>query len=167
MSNRARAAWIGGGLVLAAALFLFLRPDESDDATPAGGTTTAATDAESPASSGTLPTTAPLETQQTATTEPPAQTRPEPTAVNARIVVEDGRPAGGRAKRLKVKQGRTLDLTVTSDVADEVHIHGYDIARPLSPGRPTRVRFVADSTGRFEIELERTHVLIAELDVEP
>ena len=96
-----------------------------------------------------------------------ASSRPEPTAVNARIVVEGGRPAGGRPKRLNVKQGRTLNLTVTSDVADEVHIHGYDIARPVSPGRPTRFRFVASSTGRFEIELEEAHVLIAELDVEP
>ena len=164
MSNAARAAWIGVGLILVAGLFLFLRPDETDDA--AG--TTVETVATPPAPSrGTLPTTAPLETQPRPTQPPPTQTRPEPTAVNARIEVVGGRPAGGRPKRLKVTQGRTLLLTVTSDVADEVHVHGYDIARPVSPGRPTRIRFVASTTGRFEIELERAHVLIAELEVRP
>lgn len=170
MTNRARVAWIGVGLVLAVSMFLFLRPDESDDATWSADTVTAATVAEPRAtSSEPAPTTAPVETQPppTTATQPPTQARREPTAVSARIVVEGGRPVGGRPKRLKVKQGRTLDLTVTSDVADEVHIHGYDIARPVSPGRPTVIRFVAGSTGRFEIELEETHVLIAELDVEP
>jgi hypothetical protein len=161
VSNAARAALIAVGLILAAALFLFLRPDETDDA--AG--TTVATSPVPP--DGTVPTTAPLETEPPPTQPPPTQTRPEPTAVNARIEVVGGRPAGGRPKRLRVTQGRTLLLTVTSDVADEVHVHGYDIARPVSPGRPTRIRFVASTTGRFEIELEQSHVLLAELEVRP
>ena len=160
MSNAARAALIAVGLILAAALFLFLRPGETDDA--AG--TAVATSPVPP--DGTLPTTGPLETEPPPT-QPPTQTRPEPTAVNARIEVVGGRPAGGRPKRLRVTQGRTLLLTVTSDVADEVHVHGYDIARPVSPGRPTRIRFVATTTGRFEIELEQSHVLVAELEVRP
>ena len=164
MNNAARAAWIAIGVVLVAALFLLLRPDAAED----GAGTTAATIATGPAPpTGTLPTTAPLETQPSPTQPAPTQTQPEPTAVNARIEVVGGRPAGGRPKRLRVTQGRTLLLTVTSDVADEVHVHGYDIARPVSRGRPTRIRFVASTTGRFEIELERTHVLIAELEVRP
>jgi hypothetical protein len=161
VSKAARAAWIGVGLILVTALFLFLRPDETEDA---AGTTVATSPVPS---NGTPPTTAPLETQPPPTQPPPTQTRPEPTAVNARIAVVGGRPSGGRPKRLRVTQGRTLLLTVTSDVADEVHVHGYDIARPVSPGRPTRIRFVASTTGRFEIELEHAHVQIAELEVRP
>ena len=164
MSNAARAALIAVGLVLAAGLFLLLRPDETDDvAEPAPATVATA-----PAPPrGTLPTTAPLETQPPTTQPASTQTQPEPTAVNARIEIVGGRPAGGRPRRLTVKQGRTLLLTVTSDVADEIHVHGYDIARPVSPGRPTRIRFVATTTGRFEIELEERHVLVAELEVRP
>jgi hypothetical protein len=141
--------------MLAVLLFLLLRPESDDGAATAPTTTTSA---RAP-SADALPT-------ATAAAPPPTRMLPEPTAVNVRLVVEGGRPQGG-PRRLNVAQGRTVLLTVEADAPNEVHVHGYDVSRPVSPRQPTRIRFVADMTGRFEIELERTHVLIAELEVRP
>ena len=156
MSRLTRATWIGVGLMLAIVLFLLLRPEADDGAATAPATTEAA---EPPA----------VETAPAGTSAqpPPPQPEPEPTAVNVRLVVERGRPQGGRPRRLAVMQGRTIVLIVDADAPDEVHVHGYDISRPISPRQPTRIRFVADTAGRFVVELERTHVQIAELEVRP
>ena len=65
------------------------------------------------------------------------------------------------------RSGRDVVITVTSDVADEVHVHGYDLMADVAPGAPATIRFTADAPGRFEIELENTGVQIAELEVRP
>jgi hypothetical protein len=56
-------------------------------------------------------------------------------------------------------------LTVTSDVADEVHIHGYDHTLQLQANEPATLEFIAHIPGTFEIELEDSHQLLAELEV--
>jgi hypothetical protein len=58
-------------------------------------------------------------------------------------------------------------FTVTSDVAEEVHVHGYDILKEVAPGAPARFRFEATFEGIFEVELERSGEPILELRVEP
>ena len=81
-----------------------------------------------------------------------------------RITVEGGRPVGGIA-RPSVSQGDKFSLVVRSDVADHVHVHGYDVIDDVGPGAPARITVVADVPGRFEIELEELGVQIAELQV--
>ena len=66
-----------------------------------------------------------------------------------------------------VKQGDTVALVVTSDVADEIHLHGYDLKSNAGPGKTARIAFVAKIPGRFEIELEDHGVQIGDLEVEP
>ena len=56
-------------------------------------------------------------------------------------------------------------VTVTGDVTDEVHVHGYDLFAPIAPGQPATIRFDADIPGVFEVELEGSHVLILELEI--
>jgi hypothetical protein len=56
---------------------------------------------------------------------------------------------------------------VRADVSDHVHLHGYDIMRDVSPGRPARLRFRATIPGRFEVELEDRRLQIAQLEVRP
>ena len=58
-------------------------------------------------------------------------------------------------------------LVVTSDVADEVHLHGYDISRDVAAGGTARIAFRATIPGRFEVELEDRGVQIADMTVEP
>jgi hypothetical protein len=100
------------------------------------------------------------ETTDTTTTEPPAG----PTTV--RVVVEGGVPKGGIVRE-SVEKGDTVVLVVTSDVADEVHLHGYDLSRDVAAGGTARIRFKANIPGRFEVELEERRVPIAELTVNP
>ena len=75
-------------------------------------------------------------------------------------------PEGGIA-RDSVARGRIVVITVNSDVADEVHLHGYDLTADVAPGAPATIRFTADAPGRFELELEQSGVQIAELEVRP
>jgi hypothetical protein len=48
-----------------------------------------------------------------------------------------------------------------------VHLHGYDIERPVGPGEPATLRFRADLEGIFEMELHGSGTQIAELEVRP
>ena len=54
-----------------------------------------------------------------------------------------------------------------SDVADEIHIHGYDLKRDVAKGGSARFSFPATIEGRFEIELENAGTQIADLEVTP
>ena len=54
-----------------------------------------------------------------------------------------------------------------ADTEDEVHGHGYDVSAATTPGKPTKLGFVADIEGVFEIELENAGVEVARLMVEP
>ncbi|MBA3432689.1 MAG: hypothetical protein H0U08_01195 [Actinobacteria bacterium] len=69
--------------------------------------------------------------------------------------------------RKTVKKGDRVVIVVTSDVADHVHLHGYDIMRNVAAGGTARIWFRATLPGRFEVELEDRGVQIADLTVEP
>jgi len=103
-------------------------------------------------------TTTTTETTTTETTPPPAG----PTEI--RIVVVNGAPKGGIVRE-KVEKGDRVVLIVRSDVADHVHLHGYDIMRDVAPGQPARLPFKATIPGRFEVELEDRGVPIADISV--
>jgi nitrous oxide reductase len=147
-----KAALIAASLGLLLSLFLVLRPQDDKGAAP---TTSVAT------TTGAA-TTAPATTE----TEPPATTAPAPPdVVRIRIVV-----AGDTAptvRRFSVKQGREVELIVQSELADEVHVHGYDLMGDVAPGKPVTITFKATAPGRFEIELESRALQIAELEVRP
>jgi len=82
------------------------------------------------------------------------------------ITVVDGKPDGG-VKVLRYKKGDTVDLTVKSDTADEVHIHGYDLHKDVEKGGSVHFSFPATIDGEFEIELEEAKQQLASLRVEP
>jgi hypothetical protein len=83
-----------------------------------------------------------------------------------RVVVVDGKPRGG-VKRLSFDSGERVRFAVASDVADEVHVHGYDLSEDVSAGGVVRFSFPARIEGVFEVELEGRHEQIAELRVNP
>ena len=103
----------------------------------------------------------------TTETAPPSQTTTKAAPLPQRVivVVENGLPADGIV-RPKVRKGERVILVVSSDVADEVHVHGYDVSRPVAAGGTARLEFVASIPGRFEVELEERGVPIAELTVQ-
>ncbi|MBD0290495.1 MAG: hypothetical protein ICV74_04495, partial [Thermoleophilia bacterium] len=65
------------------------------------------------------------------------------------------------------RQGQRVVISVDSQLADEVHLHGYDLSTDVAPGQPARIEFRADTPGRFTIELEERGEEIAELRVTP
>ena len=73
----------------------------------------------------------------------------------------------GGIRRATVARNRRVVLLVRSDVADHVHLHGYDIMRDVAPGAPGRLGFRATVPGRFEVELEDRSLQIAEITVKP
>ena len=68
---------------------------------------------------------------------------------------------------ITVKQGDSLRFAVQSDVADGIHVHGYDIEKPVGAGGLVTFAFPAKIGGVFEVELEDRGVQIASLKVEP
>jgi hypothetical protein len=82
------------------------------------------------------------------------------------IAVEDGTPVGGVAE-IEVSKGEPVRLVVRADVADEVHVHGYDLFADVAPDKPAELEFTADADGVYEVELERSQTEIAALTVEP
>ena len=89
-------------------------------------------------------------------------------AADQRIEVQvSGGRVHGDTGRVPVAAGSHVTLVVTSDVADEVHVHGYDLMGDVAPGQPVTIAFKATAPGRFEIELEQRGVQIGELTVEP
>jgi heme/copper-type cytochrome/quinol oxidase subunit 2 len=64
-----------------------------------------------------------------------------------------------------VALGTPVTLVVTSDVADKVHVHGYDIEKDLTPGTPVTLQFDATVTGVFEVELHEADTVLLRLQV--
>lgn len=82
------------------------------------------------------------------------------------IVVENGEPVGG-VRELEYSAGDQIRFEVRSDVADEIHIHGYDLIEDVPAGGTASFSFPAEIEGIFEVELEDRAEQIAELRVNP
>lgn len=87
-----------------------------------------------------------------------------PAARTITVTVTHGKALGDTG-RITVPTNTPVTLVVTSDTADEVHVHGYDIEQELAPGTPTTLRFVANVPGVFEVELHKLDVVIVHLQV--
>jgi hypothetical protein len=153
-----------GAVIVVAALamglaFVLLRPEGADDAQPP--TTQATTQQTEPA-----PTDAERTTTDRAEKQPPARAERPRRPAETRVRVRSNQPVGG-VKRVVVREGQTVRFTVTADRTEEVHVHGYDLSRPVGPGRPARFRFPATLEGIFEVELEGAGVPVVELEVRP
>jgi hypothetical protein len=103
-------------------------------------------------------------------TEQPQETAPAEPPVT-RIRIEGGQVVGAPAD-IKVTKGDTVRIVVSADAHDDIHLHGYDIEKPVEPGQPARFNFKANIEGIFELE---SHVaedagrdpLVGKLTVEP
>lgn len=76
---------------------------------------------------------------------------------------------GGRAhtdsSRVDVTIGTVVRVEVRADVVEEVHVHGYDLVAPVSPGQPAVLEFAADIPGVFEVEAEHSGLELFQLRV--
>jgi hypothetical protein len=142
-SRAARLGVLGAAVVAAVVLFIVLQNDNGNSDDGGGSTTTGA-----------------AVTTGTATNAAP------PLDV---LTVRDGQPVGG-VKTLTFDKGDQVRFDVRLNApAEEVHVHGYEIAMPAERS-PVRFSFPAKLDGIFEIELHQldgAHEQIAELRVNP
>jgi hypothetical protein len=153
----ARIAVLVASVAAIVVLFLLLQPGGGDEPEPSPSPSTPST---------------PTETATATDTGGPSPTRsatpsaaPTPDVVEIEIEVEDGR-VDGRSE-YAVPVGERVRIEVRADVADEVHVHGYDLMADVSPGRPAVIAFRADAAGVFEVELEDAGKLLFRLRVAP
>jgi hypothetical protein len=69
------------------------------------------------------------------------------------------------ASRQRATLNQPVTVRVTSDLADEVHVHGYDKHVDVAAGRTAEVTFVANIPGVFEVELEKAKKVLFTLEV--
>jgi FtsP/CotA-like multicopper oxidase with cupredoxin domain len=89
--------------------------------------------------------------------------KPELTTI---VVGKDGKPVGGVAE-IDVHKGDEVRFRVKSAIAEEIHVHGYDLMKDVPAGGTVSFEFPAELEGIFEAELEGQAEQILELRVEP
>ena len=78
----------------------------------------------------------------------------------------DGEVVGG-VQTIEATSGEEVTMTVTSDVEEELHVHGVDLREELPPGEEVEVSFTPQAEGVFEIELHDSGTQMANLEVSP
>ena len=156
MTTPQRIGILAATVVVLILAFVLLRPggDDSGSTSPSGAAST---------STGSTPA-ASARSTSTAASAPPATPPAQPAFKTVRVV--NGQPQGG-IKTLSFQKGDRVRLRVISDVADEIHVHGYDLAKDVEQGGSVQFSFPATIEGRFEIELENAGTQIANLEVRP
>lgn len=123
----------------------------------------AGTDADADAGSGSSPASTP---SASASSEAPGTATAPPAAEGQRIeVTVTGGQVSGDTGRVPVPVGEQVTLVITSDAADEAHVHGYDLTADLVPGTPAEITFDATIPGVFEVELHDSGTALLALQV--
>ena len=110
-------------------------------------------------------TTAASGTDTTATTGAPGTTDEAAAAPRTVSLRYAGGAVTGGSQRVTVDAGEEVRLEVTSDVDEEVHVHGYDLVVPVAAGETAAVDVVGDLPGVWEVELHESGDVLAELVV--
>jgi hypothetical protein len=141
MSRNQRLGVIVGAIVVVVVAFVLIRPtDERKE-----------------------PALAPKQAKDTTPTETQtAEAKPKPPTVSIR----GGKPAGG-VKTIEFSSGSSARIDITTDKPAEVHLHGYDIEKPVQPGKTTVLRFKAKIEGIFTLEDHDSEAELAKVKVSP
>ena len=158
MSSRARLFIVLATVVVLAGGFV-LASGSAQEEPPVPAAATASTEEDPVATTGTR-----TEAQEDEASPAPAE-RPAAPRIPT-LVVQDGRPRG-EVRELRFDKGERVRFRVRSDVAEELHIHGYDRYVDVAPGRTATVSFPASIEGIFEVELHGAGLPLASLRVEP
>jgi hypothetical protein len=117
--------------------------------------------APAPASSGPATTPSPL---AAASATPTAAASPTPT-VRTVAVAYAGGEVTGTSGREEVPVGEQVVLRISSDVAEEVHVHGYDLEGAIPAGGSVDIPLTASIPGVFEVELHDSGKVLFQLRV--
>ena len=147
------------GIVVLVAAISACGTSATTTSTIAETTATTAPTTAIPTTSASPTTTAGEETTTTAGAT--STSTPGPTVIE--VSVAGGEVAG--PGQVEVSLGSDVVLRVTSDVADEVHLHGYDVFADVAAGGTVELSFTADREGIFEVELEDARLPLLEIIV--
>lgn len=89
---------------------------------------------------------------------------PSPTARTIEVAYAGG-AVTGTSGREEVPLGEPVVLRVTSDVAEHVHVHGYDVEQLVPAGGTVDIPVEATIPGVFEVELHDSGKVLFQLRV--
>jgi outer membrane murein-binding lipoprotein Lpp len=90
-----------------------------------------------------------------ANTSAPASASTSSSGADVEVTIAAGKIAPDPGRKVEVATGEHVHISVTSDHADEVHVHGYDIEKEVSAGGTVTIDFTADIPGQFEVEAHK------------
>lgn len=98
----------------------------------------------------------------------PSPPSPSPSADDAQAVsiTVGGGEVTGVEPRTVVPTGSRVRLTITSAVADEVHVHGCDLTERLTVGQAGSLEFANATPGSFEVETHDAGTILTRLQVQ-
>ncbi len=120
------------------------------------------------AGSGTSSTTSASTTSSTTSSPPAASSSstsaPTPAGRTIEVTVK-GRTVDPAPSTVSLGVGDQLTLVVTSDHDDTLHIHGFDIEKALSSGKPTSVTLTGKQPGVYEVETHHPELRLLKIAV--
>lgn len=117
-----------------------------------------------PTSSASAAASAAPSAAQTPSTAPSPSPTPTP-SVRTVAVAYAGGQVTGTSGREEVPVGEPVVLRISSDVAEEVHVHGYDAYGDIPAGGSVDIPLTADIPGVFEVELHDSGKVLFQLRV--
>jgi hypothetical protein len=105
------------------------------------------------------PTTSPA--GGTATSSSPAS----PGDVRTISISVTGRTVTPAPARVDLRRGESLQLKITSDHDDELHVHGFEIERKLTAGEPVLVELRGGQPGLYEVETHNPALRLLQIAV--
>ena len=90
-----------------------------------------------------------------------------PFVASARVI--DVRFAGGQVSgvepRVPVTLGEKIVIRVRSDVAEQVHVHGYNLEQPVLAGGTVEIALTATISGGWDVEMHESGKTLFQLRV--
>ncbi len=77
---------------------------------------------------------------------------PAPSGVRVIAITVTGRDVRPAPSRVEIEVGELLRLKVTADREDELHVHGFEVERELTPGKAALVELRGGRPGLYEVE---------------
>ena len=118
-----------------------------------------------PASAAALSSSSPSAAPSAMQSPTAAATPSPPPSVRTVAVSYRGGEVTGTSGREEVPLGEQVVLRISSDVAEEVHVHGYDLEGAIPAGGSVDIPLTASIPGVFEVELHDSGKVLFQLRV--